>query len=137
MTASQARLAEAEEDKAKLTQRNEQLAARLKESEQAASIARAEAHRNMDQLTQLDQDLRETEASLTHSQEQLQQALQVGAQGPSMCHAEIYEHTLAPLVNDSRSALRGHGKRCRWARDLRPFWLVYDLLKTEQDARSS
>ena len=76
-TGLQARLAEAEEDKAKMQQRADSLAARLKEAEQAASTARAEAHRNMDSLSQLDQDMRATEATLASVQDQLQQALQV------------------------------------------------------------
>lgn len=94
----QGRLAEVEEDKNRLNSRNKALEVRVRETEQDATTARAEAHRNMDQLTQLDQDMRATEASLASVQDQLHQALQVGCKPAALRHAsgsqlaEIFSH---------------------------------------------
>lgn len=73
----QARLADAEEDKAELQGRAEALAQRLKEAELAATSARSEAQRSQERASALDEDLHATEATLAAVQEQLSHALQV------------------------------------------------------------
>ena len=73
----QARLADAEEDKADLQSRTEAMAARLKEAELAATAARQDAQNNLERYQALDEDMRSTEATLASVQEQLNSALQV------------------------------------------------------------